>query len=181
MARLLLKRDQIDEYVTELIRIPTVFTSTSTNITFEADLCHKQFCCDFDFNITVLQTAPGSVIWLDFVFLFVNKINIIRSSTTTVMLRILDGGHSMGLLMELFKYVLSWHALTNLYKAVGGYLVQMLMSWIKFCSKISKLRLFSRRNRKFSLCLIVWILHFFHWIPLNLISQRYKKLMTMSE
>lgn len=62
MSNLLLKRDQIDKYITQLIRIPAEFTDNSTNITFDADLCHEEFCCDFDFNITVLQTMPGSVI-----------------------------------------------------------------------------------------------------------------------
>lgn len=62
MSNVYLKRDQIDNYVTELIRIPTNFTTnTTTNLTFDADVCDGEFCCDFDFNITVLQTTPGSV------------------------------------------------------------------------------------------------------------------------
>ncbi|XP_063710145.1 vanin-like protein 1 [Culicoides brevitarsis] len=60
MTNLRLKRDQIDKYVTELIKIPKDVNGTA-NISLVTDICHNTFCCNFDFNGTVAQTTPGSV------------------------------------------------------------------------------------------------------------------------
>uniref|UniRef100_A0A336K3I7 CSON000083 protein n=1 Tax=Culicoides sonorensis TaxID=179676 RepID=A0A336K3I7_CULSO len=61
MLNLYLKRDQIDKYVSELIVIPEEFSGNSTSLYFDADVCDGDFCCDFDFNVTVLPTNPGSL------------------------------------------------------------------------------------------------------------------------
>lgn len=57
MLNVYLKRDQIDQYTTKQVILPEDDDADD----FEIKLCHRDFCCEFIFNVTFLPVPLGKV------------------------------------------------------------------------------------------------------------------------